>query len=432
MIDPSFDADLSCIKNIVVAPCGIAGLAYAGAINKLDDAKALTHLENVVGVSSGSYSAWIIALGYRGDTLADILKSKKFTDFATADLREIRRMLSGQTISNEGVFSGEKLRQWAQQLTARRLGHADLTFSDLQTYQAQAEKGNIEFFETCVDNALKCRYGMERAIGKKPIIYDFELPRDELAELSKPEKLRLQAERLMAITKNVQNFTTVAAQVINPEEKSDLSKRYTTKVFSVDTTPRVPIAQAIRLSASYPFHFRNGKIEEYGVKEYFTDGGLANPLPLDLLDKNGVKDPHTLVLDTRFSDKKLLPDDKRTPYWMQWVEARVRSYFTPALVDNVEARMDAIGKEKRDYAKSRSVYIDRGNIRATDFFIPDNVKDKLQKNGAAAMQEAIDLYAAAHPDKWESRNSPITLTRRWIDEAIGDLGSPRNNWAATR
>lgn len=420
MIDTSFSTDLSCIKNIVVAPCGIAGIAYAGAINELEEQKALTHLEKVVGVSSGAYSAWIVALGYRGEALNKILADKKFTDFAAVNSkRELAKMLRGETLAKGGVFTGLELRRWAQALTAQRLGAPDLTYSELSLYRERAAAEDIDFFRKRVENALERRKGIAKAIGQPTIAYDFELS-DKLREgLQHKQFIDECAHRLMAIAGQVKDFTTVAAEVINSKEKVNLENRYQQKVFSAYETPSISIAHSIRLSASYPFHFRNGYVEKYGVRKHYTDGGLINPLPVELLDKDGKHNPHTLVLDTHKSEAELVPESERVPAWMKWIDKRVRKHFGIELVKRVEDHIDALFTQKRAMAKNATISIDKGNIEATNFHIPKASQTKLIDNGRAAVQEAIALYLkdAHNAEKWENRNSPVSVIGRWVKEA---------------
>ena len=66
---------------------------------------------------------------------------------------------------------------------------------------------------------------------------------------------------------------------------SNLS-RHRTEIFSVETTPEVSVADAVRMSMSIPLFFESLQFDGYrlGEGDYYVDGGLYNNYPIDIFD----------------------------------------------------------------------------------------------------------------------------------------------------
>lgn len=386
-----FVTDITQIKNLVFAPAGVAGISYAGVVQSLEKHNLLDSLEAVAGVSSGAFTAWIVALGYRGDKLEKILADKDFNDFATMSMKDLGSLVSGETKrlwgkpSHNGVYSGSELRRWSRTLAAQRLGKPNITFSQLYTYIQKAKQGDIEFFTAQVVRTLSFKVAMRKALRLKKLQFDFE------EEGASKEQMGV---NLMEIALHLKELKVVAAEIVNPKNIENMDKRYKEIVFETNTMLDEPIAQAIRLSASYPFFFRNGKIIEFGKRRLFTDGGLINQYPAEMFDEGGEVNPHTLVVNAAYSKTKMKDDSSEPKLFEKKREALVRKYFGEERISRVTRRLIKLGlKGKSDpNIASRLVEVDRGDVGPTDFNISDGVKKHLVRNGFAAMEAVVEKF----------------------------------------
>lgn len=115
-------------KNLALEGGGIRGLAYAGAIQVLEQKGIIKNIENVAGTSSGAISALLVALNYSSyeiDSILHSLKIQRFNDGKNI-FGKIRRVKK-----EYGVFKGEKFEKWLGKLIQDKTGNSNLTFHQL-------------------------------------------------------------------------------------------------------------------------------------------------------------------------------------------------------------------------------------------------------------------------------------------------------------
>lgn len=158
-----FNTDLTDIKNLVFSPCGVAGIAYAGVVKKLEEEHLLNGLEAVSGISSGSYAGLMLALGYDSKTIEKLLVSKDFRDFSRFGSRQLRKMIDGWTRHRlglrrplHGLLGGENLRIWAEALLVKRTGNPHMTFAQMAQYRDMAARAapTIKQFQSPLDQSF--------------------------------------------------------------------------------------------------------------------------------------------------------------------------------------------------------------------------------------------------------------------------------------
>jgi NTE family protein len=68
--------------------------------------------------------------------------------------------------------------------------------------------------------------------------------------------------------------------------------RHRPEVFSLRTTPKVAVADAVRLSMSIPLYFEALRFDgsQFGEGDFYVDGGLYNNYPLDIFDQRSFAD----------------------------------------------------------------------------------------------------------------------------------------------
>lgn len=128
------------IKNLVFEGAGIRGIAYCGAIKKLEEKGVLQYVSRVGGTSAGAITALALSLGYNADELAELINStsfKKFNDgnlFFFGGLHRLRNYY--------GWYKSKKFEKWLSDIIKNKTKNADITFSELHN------KGYKDLFVT--------------------------------------------------------------------------------------------------------------------------------------------------------------------------------------------------------------------------------------------------------------------------------------------
>lgn len=115
-------------KNLVLEGGGVRGLAYAGALQVLEEKEILKDIENVAGSSAGAIAGLMVALNYNSheiDSILDKLKIDEFNDgkFFIGKLRRLK--------NEYGVFKGNKMEDWLSRLIVEKTGNENITFEEL-------------------------------------------------------------------------------------------------------------------------------------------------------------------------------------------------------------------------------------------------------------------------------------------------------------
>lgn len=114
------------IENLVFKGGGVLGIAYAGAIESLEEKGILKEVKRVAGTSAGSIIATLIALRFNAKEIKNILQTTDFNDFE--DHWDPLRIAT-----TYGLYKGDFLLQWAKDLIKQKTGNENTTFGDLDT-----------------------------------------------------------------------------------------------------------------------------------------------------------------------------------------------------------------------------------------------------------------------------------------------------------
>ena len=113
------------IKNLVFKGGGVLGIAYAGAIEVLEEKQVLAQIEHVAGTSAGAITAALISLKY---SAADILKVVQATNF-----KNFEDSLNPLGIATKyGLYSGDAFLSWMKQRITDKGLPATATFADFE------------------------------------------------------------------------------------------------------------------------------------------------------------------------------------------------------------------------------------------------------------------------------------------------------------
>jgi NTE family protein len=209
---------------------------------------------------------------------------------------------------------------------------------------------------------------------------------------------------------------------------SNLSTGFS-EVFSCEHTPRMRVADAVRISMSIPLFFaaiRNMRSDIY------VDGGLFNNYPIKLFDREkyiekGKRSQHARPTPYYKDNENKTKPKTSSPYvynkeslgfrldsrkeiaaFRDVAEAQhkkidnVLEYFA-ALVESIFNVQDNQHLHSDDW--QRTVYINTHGVRTTDFDLPDSSKKKLVTTGKQATREYLDWFLEKkptnHPDNQE-------------------------------
>jgi NTE family protein len=123
-------------ENLVFEGGGVKGMAYAGAIEVLEQRGLLTGLKRVGGASAGAITAALLALGITSQQLHHVLTTTPFASFMDGKgwiFRDTYRLVQGY-----GLYEGNTCETWLREqlatLTKQLTGTAqsELTFGQLR------------------------------------------------------------------------------------------------------------------------------------------------------------------------------------------------------------------------------------------------------------------------------------------------------------
>ena len=128
-------------KNLALEGGGVRGLAYAGALEVLEQKNILKNVERVAGSSAGAIAGLMISLGYNSKEIDSILQTLKIQEFN--DGKDIFGKI--KRIKKEyGVYRGEKFEKWLGQLIFYKTGDTNTTF--LQLHQLHEKNNEFKDF----------------------------------------------------------------------------------------------------------------------------------------------------------------------------------------------------------------------------------------------------------------------------------------------
>lgn len=118
-------------ENIIFEGGGIKGIAYCGALQRLNELGLLKHINRFCGSSIGAICACLLSIGYSSTELETIIKNTNFNDFIDNEIGYIHDYYN--LLNNYGYCSGNYLYNWIGSLIQQKVGTADYTFNDVWT-----------------------------------------------------------------------------------------------------------------------------------------------------------------------------------------------------------------------------------------------------------------------------------------------------------
>jgi NTE family protein len=168
--------------------------------------------------------------------------------------------------------------------------------------------------------------------------------------------------------------------------------RHRAEVFSLETTPDVAVADAVRLSMSIPLYFEALRFDgkRFGVGDYYVDGGLYNNYPLDIFDEwKYVNDTRKYTDDINWESLGLflLQDESK---YEEVIESPKNLWEFVALTGrNYYDAHQMAGLEKNVMDEKRTIKINDCGVSSVNFEIRpgSDAYGELYGSGRKAVQE---------------------------------------------
>ncbi|MGE3557260.1 MAG: patatin-like phospholipase family protein [Candidatus Obscuribacterales bacterium] len=404
-IDLERQSKPSKVENLVFEGGGIKGLAYLGAYEAAIDRLFIPdQIKRYGGASAGSLTALLLFLGYDAVVLRELIENLNFEewfDHKDSQARELAlKILAGY---REGSLVQDSLlgifNPWEG---VYNFNNANLLWKGLSTHKGIFE-GNrlLEWLRERVtkgpSNKSRDMHATFRDFREK-----FGCPRE-----------------LYVITVDVNTGAT--------------------RTLSYETTPDMPIADAIRMSVAIPLIFRphgeyrmvdkgGGVVKRELVENshYYTDGGWQENYPIHLFDQD------------RYLHRSIRTGYSRPVFNGQTLGFRImstdpnRSNVAPTLQT---AQIEQIGlvsfmgqllrglynKQESDYARSlnpqRTVELFDEGIDSLQFALPPDHREKLYRSGQRGVERFIQMQGVrSKPTRKTLSSSLFSLLKHHLND----------------
>ncbi|SFT39042.1 NTE family protein [Lishizhenia tianjinensis] len=111
-------------ENLVFKGGGVLGMAYAGAIDVLEEKGLLSNIQRVAGTSAGALTALSLCLGYTANDLKELMAQTNFKKFQ----KETNYL---KITHDYGLYKGNFLLTWIKEIIAAKDKDPEMTFKDL-------------------------------------------------------------------------------------------------------------------------------------------------------------------------------------------------------------------------------------------------------------------------------------------------------------
>lgn len=139
------------IENLVFKGGGVLGVAYAGSIQALHEAKILDNIKGVAGTSAGSIVAALLSLRFTSSEIKKIVAATNFNKFE--DHRDSLRIPT-----KYGLYKGEYFLSWIKDLIKQKTNNENITFSELSTLGYR----NLKVFATDLNTTSVREFSNEK------------------------------------------------------------------------------------------------------------------------------------------------------------------------------------------------------------------------------------------------------------------------------
>jgi NTE family protein len=133
-------------RNLIFEGGGVKGIAYAGALEILEEKEIIPGIQRIGGTSAGAINAILIGLGFSAAETRDLLWSLDFNAFMDDSWGVIRD--TDRLINEFGWYKGDFFRGWIAKLIREKTGNTETTFADIEAMKARRGFKSLYFMGT--------------------------------------------------------------------------------------------------------------------------------------------------------------------------------------------------------------------------------------------------------------------------------------------
>jgi len=160
-----------------------------------------------------------------------------------------------------------------------------------------------------------------------------------------------------------------------------------------------PVVDAVRCSMSIPFFYEPVVMNDgAGAKHWIVDGGMLSNFPIDLFDAPPGIQPRWPTFGIKLSSK---PDAVQRAVAN---EVHGMASMSLALLNTMTGFYDRMHIDDPSVLE-RTIFVDTGHVRATDFGLASTQRDELFENGRAAATSFLDGAPGQRAWDWERYKS---------------------------
>ncbi len=404
------------IENIVLEGGGTIACGYLGALQQLKNDGLLNNLKRVAGSSGGGVIATLFAIGYTPEELSDAVINqfniKDYLDepYAFANLATLFEVQGleiglGSIVSlfvNKGLYKGDGFKKLIEKLIEIKLEKnlKAMLFSELTSEERNLLEKVPAFLPESERNKRIDDYLGTKLVDLKNKYHIKQLGRITFAQA---EKLAKDYPAL-----NIKELFLTGTKV------SDASL----KVFSAESEPDMAIADATRITMSFPGAFIPVKHNE----EFYVDGAVAGAYPMHIFDEekylsHGVNDamvnPCTLGLIVDSKDDiearwGILPKETselQLSTMVYKVLQSIKDRFTTIrgkynintiqISDNISSTSTYQGTDKLNFnlTKQDKLQLVRNGQKAVQFYREQYANDEVQYSHKEFYDNVTEKYA---------------------------------------
>lgn len=331
-------------RNLVFEGGGVKGIAYVGAMDKLDEEGILKDIERVAGTSAGAMVAVLVGLGYTAKELGTILwdiNFQNFLDDSWGFVRDTKRLLN-----DYGWYKGDYFRDLMASYIKEKTGDGETTFKQFE----ELRKKGKAFREIYL-------IGADLTTGYSKIFSAKHTPHVKIADAA---RISMSIPLFFAAVKGVNGDGHIYVD-------GGLLDNYAIKIF--DQSILVEDKNNIRRT------------------EYYEKINQNMPKTRSLKTMEYVYNKETLGfrLDAKEDINLFLNhDDAPTK------EIKTFFSYTKALLTTLIDFQNNVHLHSDDW--QRTVYIDTLGVSSIDFNISQKTKEELVASGKAYTQAYLDWY----------------------------------------
>lgn len=327
-------------KNLVFRGGGMKGTAYTGALEVLSQKGLLQQIKRVAGTSAGAITATIVSFNLSYPETLKLIES--------LDFKQVPQLRSTNH-DNEP--------EWLPKFLSKEIMKITGDFEAVQRLMTKYGWYSSEYFNNWIQNVIA------KYCDGNP----------------------------NATFKDFQHFGHKDLYVVS----ANMSK-LKVSVFSAETTPDFPVAQAVRMSMSIPLYFEVMRFDgvNIGKGDYYVDGGLLMNYPLHLFDhpkfgENNLWFENGTNWETLgfylYADADRVAENKKIENFKDFISHLYESY-------NISLQIAEI--ENNPIDRRRSVKINTLGVSSTDFHLKKNDPKfiDLVESGRQATKEYLENF----------------------------------------